>query len=60
MKLCAGCSNSRRHAYLGGRNTVADLGRRIVYTTHDLSQADFPAGDEVIILTEDPFAARTW
>lgn len=46
--------------YIGGRNTVADLGRRIVYTTRTLSQADFPAGDEVIILTEDPLAARTW
>ena len=46
--------------YLGGRNTVSDLGRRIVYTTRPLSQADFPAGDEVIILTQDPVAARTW
>jgi hypothetical protein len=46
--------------YLGGRNTVADLGRRIVYTSRALSQGDFPAGDEVIILTEDPLAARTW
>jgi DNA-binding transcriptional regulator YhcF (GntR family) len=46
--------------YLGGRNTVADLGRRIVYTTRPLSQDDFPAGDEVIILTQDPVAARTW
>lgn len=46
--------------YLGGRNTIADLGRRIIYTTHVPSQADFPQGDEVIILTEDPVAARTW
>jgi hypothetical protein len=46
--------------YLGGRNTVADLGRRIVYTTRPLSQADVPEGDEVIILIEDPVAARTW
>ena len=46
--------------YLGGRNTVSDLGRRIVYTTRALSQADFPAGDNVIILSEDPLAARTW
>ena len=46
--------------YLGGRNTVADLGRRIVYTTRALYQGDFPAGDEVIILTEDPLAARSW
>ena len=46
--------------YLGGRNTVADLGRRIVYTTRALSQSDFPAGDEVIILSQDPLAARTW
>ncbi|MES2094628.1 MAG: hypothetical protein V4531_12565 [Actinomycetota bacterium] len=46
--------------YLGGRNTVSDLGRRIVYTTRTLFQDDFPEGDEVIILTEDPLAARTW
>ena len=46
--------------YLGGLNTVADLGRRIVYTTQPLSQDDFPLGDEVIILTEDPVAARIW
>lgn len=46
--------------YLGGRNTVADLGRRIIYTSRPVSQADFPAGDEVIILTQDPLAARAW
>jgi DNA-binding transcriptional regulator YhcF (GntR family) len=46
--------------YIGGRNTITDLGRRIVYTPHRLSQNDFPVADEVIILTEDPLAARTW
>jgi len=46
--------------YLGGRNTISDLGRRIVYTTRTLSQADFPEADEVIILTEDSLAAGTW
>lgn len=46
--------------HLDGRNTVADLGRRIVYTTQPVSQTDFPDGDEVIILNEDPLAARTW
>ena len=46
--------------YLGGRNSVADLGRRIVYTSRTQSQGDFPAGGEVIILTLDPVAARTW
>ena len=46
--------------YLVGRNTVADLGRRIVHKTRPLSQADFPEGDEVIILAEDPLAALTW
>lgn len=40
--------------------TVADLGRRIVYTTRTVSQADFPTGDEVIIFTEDQAAARKW
>jgi len=40
--------------------TVADLGRRIVYTTRPLSQGEFPDGDEVIILAQDPVAARTW
>jgi len=46
--------------YLGGRNTISDLGQRIVYTARPLSQTDFPEGDEVIILAEDPLAARTW
>ncbi|EPR77322.1 hypothetical protein ADILRU_0340 [Leifsonia rubra CMS 76R] len=46
--------------YLGGRNTVADLGRRILYTTRPVFQEDFPAGDDVIILSQDPVAARTW
>lgn len=46
--------------YLGGRNTISDLGRRIVYTTRPLAQDDFPQADEVIILAEDPVAARTW
>jgi len=46
--------------YLGGRNTISDLGQRIVYTARALSQTDFPEGDEVIILAEDPLAARTW
>lgn len=30
--------------YLGGRNAVSDLGRRIVYTTQPLSQAEFSQG----------------
>ncbi len=46
--------------YLGDHNTVADLGRRIVYTTRRVSQADFPAGDDVILLSQDAVAARTW
>ncbi|WP_339619461.1 hypothetical protein [uncultured Salinibacterium sp.] len=46
--------------YLGGRNTVADLGRRIVYTSRHVSQAGFPAGDDVMIVSQDPVAARTW
>jgi hypothetical protein len=46
--------------YLGGRNTVADLGRRIIYTTRPFSQTGFPAGDDVIILSQDAVAARTW
>jgi hypothetical protein len=46
--------------FLGGQNTVADLGRRILYTTQPVSQVDFPAGDEVIILSQDSVAARTW
>ena len=31
-----------------------------MYKTRPLSQADFPEGDEVIILAEDPVEARTW
>ena len=46
--------------YLGSRSTVANLGRRIVDTTRALSPGDFPAGDEVIVLTQDPVAPHTW
>lgn len=57
---CALSGSTAAVHYLGGRNTVADLGRRIVYTTRALAQHDFPEGDEVIILIQDPVAARTW
>ena len=46
--------------YLGGTNTVASLGRRIFYTSRLLSQADFPDGDEVLILRKDSLAVHTW
>jgi hypothetical protein len=46
--------------HLGGQNTVADLGQRLLYKTHDIFQRDFPESDEVIILKQDPLAARTW
>lgn len=52
-------SSAEAH-YLGGRNTIADLDRRIVSTTVTLPETDFPAGDEAIILTEDRLEARTW
>ena len=45
---------------LGGTNTIAALGRRIIYTNRPLHQGDFPAGDEAIILQMDPLAAKTW
>lgn len=45
---------------LGGTNTVASLGRRIVYTNQTLNQGDFPGGDEAIILKMDPIAEKTW
>jgi len=34
--------------YIVGRNTVADLGRRIIYPTRALSHDDFPVEGEVI------------
>lgn len=46
--------------YLGGRNTVADLGRRIIYTTRKPDPDQFPDGDEVIIVKQDPTAAAQW
>lgn len=46
--------------HLGGQNTVADLGQRVLYTTHNVLQKDFPESDEVVILKQDPLAARTW
>lgn len=45
---------------LGGINTVASLGRRIIYTNQSLHQGDFPGGDEAIILKMDTIAMKTW
>jgi hypothetical protein len=46
--------------HLDDQNTVADLAQRVLYTTHNVFQGDFPESDEVIILKQDPLAARTW
>ena len=44
--------------HLADCNTVADLGRRIFSTPRSVSQADFPVGDEVLILAEDQVTTR--
>jgi len=46
--------------HLNGSATVADVSWRIVCTTHALSQDDFSAEDEVIILSRNLVAARGW
>jgi len=47
--------------YLGGRNTILRSRPYGSSTPPDLSlRRTFPEGDEVIILAEDPLAARTW
>lgn len=46
--------------YLGERNTVADLGRRIIYVPTTTTIGDLPPGDEVILVETDDVAQRTW
>jgi DNA-binding transcriptional regulator YhcF (GntR family) len=46
--------------YLGGTNTVSDLGRRIIYTPLRAELKNLPAGDDVIFLIQDELAARQW
>jgi DNA-binding transcriptional regulator YhcF (GntR family) len=54
-----GGTNAAVH-YLGGRNTVSDLGRRIVYTSDVHALRNLPAGDEVLFVKQDEVAVRTW
>lgn len=46
--------------YLGGRNTVSDLGKRLVYTSNKHALDGLPAGDEVLFLKQDELAVRSW
>jgi hypothetical protein len=51
--------------HLGGRNTIADIGHRIVYVSfgNDDPEADrrtLPPGDEATIVPMDAPASRTW
>lgn len=54
-----GGTNAAVH-YLGGRNTVSDLGRRIIYTSTPNELRNLPMGDEVIFLMQDDLAVRQW
>lgn len=54
-----GGTNAAVH-YLGGQNTVSDLGRRLVYTADEDALRKLPAGDEVLFLKQDDVAVRTW
>lgn len=54
-----GGTNAAVH-YLGGNNTVSDLGRRIIYTPVQDVLSNLPAGDEAIFLVQDELAVRQW
>lgn len=46
--------------YLGGRNTVADIGRRTVYINRSSEVSALPVGDQVRMLELDRRAERDW
>lgn len=46
--------------WLGGTNTVADKGMRLLYVDPDASVSALPAGSEVQLVTRDDAAARSW
>ncbi|WP_345802964.1 hypothetical protein AAIB33_07750 [Microbacterium sp. AZCO] len=45
--------------WLGGENTVADKGVRLIYADADVA-VDLPDGDEVRVVSRDRVAARAW
>lgn len=46
--------------HLGGRNTVADIGTRILYVSDPETLGPLPEGDEVLVLRMDQRAALDW
>ena len=46
--------------HLGGRNTIADHARAIVYFPIDIDLADLPADDEAIAVTIDRHTLESW
>lgn len=46
--------------WLGGVNTVADKGVRILYVAPDALEGDLPQGTEARIIARDDVAGRTW
>jgi hypothetical protein len=46
--------------HLGGRNNVADLGKRIVYVPATTSISKLPSGDEIALVIMDEVAQHTW
>lgn len=46
--------------HLGGRNTIADHARTIVYFPAGIDLADLPAGDESLAVTIDQHTLESW
>ncbi|WP_308465614.1 hypothetical protein [Rathayibacter soli] len=46
--------------YLGGRNTVADLGQRLVYAPAEEDLSELPTGDDVRVVSMDAVARSDW
>lgn len=46
--------------HLGGTNTVADLGQRLIYVPARITLHDLPPSDEALIVGMDAVAEKTW
>ncbi len=46
--------------HLGGNNTVADQGRRLIYVPLNTKLDELPSGNEVLVVGMDPVAEKTW
>lgn len=46
--------------HLGGKNTIADKGQRLIYVPASAEIADLPSGDDVLVVRMDAVAQAAW